>query len=242
MREIINRSVDTFSLTKAIYVTAACSLSYLYLNNYIMHLFVGATGAPQANHLQVHLDLPILFLSYIVIFFIGILAFRPTTSLLSWGIESDKPRTLLDLSILGIATGLVASIIASPLPLSSMSNGVVATATQIAEILHCGDSIVFTIVVTFIIVLLVAASTELMFRGIVFRSLEERASLPSAVIASCLLCSIVWPVYNVAAGILFGALSALLFYRTRRILSSIIANISFSLTSHSLSVLFHKVL
>jgi len=79
---------------------------------------------------------------------------------------------------------------------------------------------------------------ELVFRGIVFRTLVEHSKVPAAVIASALLFAYFWPIFIPVVRFAFGAVSALTFYRTKSLVPSIIANVVLSLSGCAL-VLYH---
>lgn len=80
---------------------------------------------------------------------------------------------------------------------------------------------------------------ELFFGGILFRSLAEYASVPASIIASCLLGAYLWPVGSPFAGVIFGAVSAILFYKSRFLLASIVAATVFLCAGPLCSQVFH---
>lgn len=78
-------------------------------------------------------------------------------------------------------------------------------------------------------VLALAISSEIVFRGIVFRTLKGYASAPAAVFASCLIFATVCPVFSYPNAIILGVVSAILFQRFRNLLAPITANVLFML-------------
>jgi membrane protease YdiL (CAAX protease family) len=69
-----------------------------------------------------------------------------------------------------------------------------------------------------------SVSTEIFFRGIVFRTLEEQTGLFAAAVASSLIFAWFWPVLGFWMGAVLGAGAALLYYRRNSLLPGAIAN------------------
>lgn len=231
------------SLSRVIYVTVACTLSYLCLISYRTHELLGALRVQDLNRIKeaTRLDLPFMFLSYIVIVSLALCFFGPVVVSYSRNVIAGRIYLNLRVAFLGLLTGLGASLIVSPLPTGGPHNGIGTAAIQIAEVIDHGNSTLLILFVDLALILLVAGCTEVLFRGILFRALTEHATLLASLIASCLVCYMVWPIYNPLAGILFGIASAVLFYRTRAIVSSIVANMVFTLIAPSCSVIFHNL-
>jgi membrane protease YdiL (CAAX protease family) len=93
--------------------------------------------------------------------------------------------------------------------------------------------------VFFIIIL--AVSSEMVYRGVVFRTLVGYASTPAAVLGSCMLFAFICPVLSFPAAIILGVLSAILYYRTRNLLASITANSIFTVGGGALT-LYHGLM
>jgi membrane protease YdiL (CAAX protease family) len=231
------------SLSKVIYVTVACTLSYLCLISYGTHLLFKALGGEDLDRIKeaTRLSLPFLYLSYIATVSLALLCFRSIVVSYFWAFIKSQRYLKFRIAFLGLLTGLGASLIASPLPTGGPHGGIGTAAVQIADIIDHGNSTLLMLLVNLALVLLIAVCTEVLFRGILFRALTEHATLPASLIASCLVCYMVWPIYNPLAGVLLGVASAVLFFRTRAIVSSVVANIVFTLAAPSCSVLFHSL-
>lgn len=231
-------------LSRLIYVTSACILSYLEVLSYGTHLILKAEGGKTLHGVTAaaRADLLFLFVSYIVVMSVAIIFLRPRVIRCSWVRMRGLSYRSVRLAFIGLLGGIAASLIASPLPAFGIYKGVEAAAIQITEFVDYGHSAMLVLPIALALAFVVALCTEVLFRGIIFRSLTDHASMLAAAIASCLLCSLVWPVYNPVAGIILGMISALLFHRTRRIAPSIIANITFMLLGLSFSIVFHRLL
>ena len=81
---------------------------------------------------------------------------------------------------------------------------------------------IFLLVLLFVILLPV--SSEIVFRGFIFKSLLESSSVIPAVLLSALIFAFVSPIYNFPIGLLLGVASALLYHRFRNVFSAIVAN------------------
>lgn len=67
-------------------------------------------------------------------------------------------------------------------------------------------------------------ASEVVFRGIILRTLRVCAGAPAAVVASTVLFAVWWPVLGWYGSAVLGLVSALLYIRTRGILASVVAN------------------
>jgi len=191
----------------------------------------------------VRTNISFMFVFYVIVFMAGIICIRPSTTLFFWNRVPDlKSYSILRLLFIGLIGGAIASVLASALPISGMHKGIGTAGDQIAQIINYNHSAMLMIPITILLIIFVAVITELFFRGIVFRSLAEYSTMPAATVVSCLLCSLVWPIYNPTAGIVLGVVSSILFYRTGKILPSVVANAAFTLTGPACSVLLHRLL
>jgi membrane protease YdiL (CAAX protease family) len=84
---------------------------------------------------------------------------------------------------------------------------------------------------------LLPVATEILFRGVFLARLLEITTIGTALILSSLLFAWTWQVFNPAAAIVFSVGSGILFYRTRSILSCVVANFAFTLGGTSLLVM-----
>jgi Type II CAAX prenyl endopeptidase Rce1-like len=81
-----------------------------------------------------------------------------------------------------------------------------------------------------------ALGSEIVFRGIVFRTFAAYASIPAAVLGSCLLFALVCPFLGFLSALILGVSCAILFYKTRNLIASVVANALFILAGSGLTV------
>lgn len=81
--------------------------------------------------------------------------------------------------------------------------------------------IVFVLI---LFVVLLPISSEIVYRGIIFKSFLESSGVVPAVLLSGFAFGFVWPIYNSLVGLLLGFATALLYYRFHNVLPAIVAN------------------
>jgi len=86
-----------------------------------------------------------------------------------------------------------------------------------------------------------AVSSEIVFRGIVFRTCARYASVPAAILASCLLFALIFPALGFIAAIILSVTSSILYYKTRNLLASILANALFTVGGNGIT-LYHRLM
>jgi membrane protease YdiL (CAAX protease family) len=72
--------------------------------------------------------------------------------------------------------------------------------------------------------ILLPISSEIVYRGIIFKALLESSSVVPAVLLSAFAFALVWPFYNSIIGFLLSLATALLYHRFRNVLPAIVAN------------------
>jgi len=80
------------------------------------------------------------------------------------------------------------------------------------------------ILVAVLFVILLPISSEIVFRGIFFKSFVASATPVAAVLLSGVFFALLWPVYNPLTGFLLGVTNALLYYRFRNVVVPFVAN------------------
>lgn len=164
-------------------------------------------------------------LAFVVAMVAATLPYSPKRQLFSWPADDQKPVAGTQMGLLwGVIGGASALALASPVfwlghkqlgPITLL----VADAMSLVGLLEL-----------LLVILALAISSEVVFRGVVFRTLALHASVPAAVVASCFLFVMVCPVFtSYPAAIILGVVAAVLFYRTRNLLASIVANVLFTL-------------
>ena len=80
------------------------------------------------------------------------------------------------------------------------------------------------ILVVVLFAILLPVSTEIVFRGIIFKAFLESSNVVPAVLLSAFAFAIIWPIYNSIIGLLLGIVTALLYQRFRNVFPAIVAN------------------
>ncbi|MFZ0617624.1 MAG: type II CAAX endopeptidase family protein [Candidatus Acidiferrales bacterium] len=88
-----------------------------------------------------------------------------------------------------------------------------------------------------LLLVVVPGLSELVFRGVAFRSLYAASSLWPAAIGSSLLFACVWPVPTTAVAVILGIATALVFHKTRALISSILTNVTLTILVETFLVL-----
>lgn len=149
--------------------------------------------------------------------------FRPLRQILAPPTAPDLPRRFVYRDIgIGFSAGLVALGAALPgfLGAHHQSSVTVAFLTQHFD----GIGVAFLLLIVF----LLPWVSEVFFRGVVLRLLLENVSVGAALIVSILLFTLSWPVFNLFAAFVLGLAASILFYRTRSVLSCVVANFCFT--------------
>jgi membrane protease YdiL (CAAX protease family) len=161
--------------------------------------------------------------------------YRPLRSLFTLPAENSPGRPIRSKFVIGVAGGVCAFLVSIPILLSAGHAHV--PVHIIAPELLSYSALPSVILQTGLLLVVVPAISELVFRGIVFRSLLAASSLWPAVIGSSLLFAYVWPVPTTAVAIVLGVASALVFWKTRALVSSIIANATLTILTGAFLVL-----
>jgi membrane protease YdiL (CAAX protease family) len=133
--------------------------------------------------------------------------------------------------VIGVASGACAFIVSVPILLITNSDQ-----STLREISSCPICLGVILQLSLLLIVLPVLS-ELVFRGVVFKTLEAQSSLWPAAIASSLLFACVWPVLNSAVAIVLGVASALVFHKTRAIISCIFTNASLTVLAETFLML-----
>jgi membrane protease YdiL (CAAX protease family) len=80
------------------------------------------------------------------------------------------------------------------------------------------------ILVVVLFAILLPVSSEIVFRGIIFKAFLESSSVVPAVLLTAFAFALVWPIYNSIIGLLLGIATALLSQRFRNVIPAIVAN------------------
>ena len=150
-------------------------------------------------------------------------AYRPLKPLVYRRLRAIEHKSgMLGNIALGLVTGLLLSFLSIPLVMNGLGGWQTQwLATVLADAKRMSPE---SVVVAGLLIVAVPISSEIVSKAIIFRTLEEHANIPAAVIGSGLLFAYLWPVCGWPIGILLGLSSAVLYHRTRSLSSSVIAN------------------
>ena len=179
-------------------------------------------------------------LVYILTLAITLWFFRPARSLFHWDKELTRLgwRSICKQALQGVLAGLFVSLLCAPFPTKSKYFFKLG---DIAMMLSGSNSAYFYFPIWISLVVAISICTEIFFRGIILRTLANYANLSSSIIASCLLSAYMWSFDRPAiTAVILGAVSGILFYKTRYLLPSIIAAIVFLFTGPLCSAIFHR--
>jgi membrane protease YdiL (CAAX protease family) len=163
------------------------------------------------------------------------LPYHPKSEIFRWSQPTDRPAGIFRSIGLGLVGGVAALALASPIFWLVGSR-----AEFIPSLLADALSPLRVFELAFFIIIL-AVSSEVVYRGVVFRTLVAYASTPAAVLGSCMLFALICPVLSFPSAIILGGASAILYYRTRNLLASITANAIFTLGGGALT-LYHGLM
>jgi membrane protease YdiL (CAAX protease family) len=149
------------------------------------------------------------------------LPYRPKSELFHW--QSPRPKFGVFRSIwLGLGGGVVALVLASPI----FWIGDTRLESVRSLIAHAFSPLRVLDVVVFILAL--AVTSEMAYRGVVFRTLASCATMPAAILASGMLFAYIYPVLSFPAATILGIASAILYYRTGNLLAPTVSNVVFT--------------
>ena len=228
------RPHSIFSLTRMIYTV--CSAIILYE----IVAFAGWFLLRRAHSLPWGLSLfGLWFRATSLWFALTMLAvslpYRPKSEIFRWSSPASRIHGTFRSIGLGLVGGVAALALASPIfwlvdKRLEFIPSLIADALSPLRVLE---------LVFFIIVL--AVSSEVAYRGVVFRTLADYASTPAAVFGSCLLFASIYPVLSLPSAIVLGVISAILYNRTCNLLAPIAANAVFTVGGGALA-LYHALM
>lgn len=224
-------------LTKAIYATVASIVIDVMAFQYLQGRFLRGSANIASDLGRLSVLSVASFIIYVISIVVGLACFAFRNSELT---APREKRHWYSMSLIGLCAGVGIAALCAPLPPSS-SIGIFSASIDAAMALHLSSPYVVAMLFGTVLCLLTCLVTELLFRGVIFNILLREANLPSALIASSLLCYFVWPVHNHVAGLVLSSVSAFLLYRTNTILPSVFANIGFTFAAPTLSSVAHQI-
>lgn len=217
-----------FSLTRMIYAVCGAIILYKLLE------FGGWSVLKKTQNIPWGLYRFDLWFHAINLFFVLAmlavgLAYRPKSELFHW--PSPRPAFGASRSIgLGLAGGAAALALASPI--FWMGDKELESVRSL--IAHAFSPLRVIDLVVFIIAL--AVSSEMVYRGVMFRTLTGYATVPAAILASGLLFAYIYPVLSFSAAVILGIVSGILYHRARNLLAPTIANAVFTVGGGALTL------
>lgn len=161
-----------------------------------------------------------VFLELLVVIWI----YRPLRLLLDTRLSvGSRNRDFIRMTLAGICSGLGLFVLFTPLLLRTR-----ADAGLVSLILYCRASLLTYISVGLIGIAL-PVSAEIVFKGIVLKTLLDSLTLPWSVLITSVAFAIIWPVFHgywLALGL--GAVTCLLYSRYRSLLPPMIAHVTFT--------------
>lgn|ERR1051325_1148970 len=165
-------------------------------------------------------------------------AYRFDIKVLCWRKDSTDEITGLVKSIsVGIFGGAVALLLASP----TVWFGWDTERLRSSELLIADALSPVPILILLVVILALAFSSEIVFRGIVFRTLALYTTIPAAALASCLLFACFFPVLGFVVAIILGVMSSILYYMTKNLIAPVIANALFIVGCSGIA-LYHRLM
>jgi membrane protease YdiL (CAAX protease family) len=161
--------------------------------------------------------------------------YHPKSEIFRWSRPTDRPTGIFRSIGLGLVAGVAALALASPIfwLVGSRTEFIPSLIADALSPLRVSELVFF--------ITIVAVSSEVVYRGVVFRTLVDYASTPAAVLGSCMLFAFICPVLSFPSAIILGGASAILYYRTRNLLASITANAIFTVGGGALT-LYHGLM
>jgi membrane protease YdiL (CAAX protease family) len=173
-------------------------------------------------------------LFFLLVMLVVVFIYRPIGAMVKWtpSAEVSGSRHFQNLGY-GVAGGLVCCAVAVPIMVlrGGMRVRFFFNIFSDAYGMSAGSILMFLMVA-----LALPIASELVFRGVILRTLAEYVSIPAAIIASSVLFAYWWPVLDWYEAIIIGLVSAILYCRTRTLTASVIANAILSVGSGVLIV------
>ncbi len=216
-------------LTRLVFALAGPGVAYFIASMLLSHSLARGIKSGQFG-LIFRVGYPGLLIIYTLAMLAAILSYGPRRASFRWEKDEECRSTHRLLSIgLGIAGGLACCAIAVPVMLTQ-NEGIILAINPVVSI--------HGLLQLFLLVIAIPFTSEIVFRGMVFRRLAEHMTLSAAVIASTALFMMWWPVLGWYAAASLGLVSAGLFRKTGTLTASITASAVLSLGSTVLILLF----
>lgn len=226
---------DTFSLTRTIYVVSAAVLFYEFVDFFISRwtLRTQAFSWGPSRFTRSELAFYSVHLVFIVVTIIAAMTYKPRSELFRWPQSTALNAIAVFKAIgFGLIGGICALAVATPF-LWFGTRRVDFIRSLIAQALSPKGvlDLVFFVVA-------LALGSELLYRGVSFRTLAAYVSLPAAILGSCMVFAFTNPLFGLPEGIIIGAACAIVYYKTRHLLTAVVGNAVFTVSAGGLT-LYH---
>lgn len=211
-------------LEKLIYVISGAAVAYGVVmrlgTQYLIRVL--HSGDIAKGNVASQYTYPGVLVVYLATMIAVALAFRPLREAFVWEptARGHWSRTLRHVGY-GIIGGLVCCAIAVPFMWGHGGSNAAFLVQTAAD--AYGLSLGGTLMIL-LLALAIPVVSEVVFRGIVLRSLARLVSVPAAVVASTLLFALWYPVLGWYGSVALGVISAFLYVRTRTLTASVVAN------------------
>lgn len=222
------------SLDRLIYVISGGAIVYGLAGRLGTAHYIRAIRSGDLTKIETasHYGYPAVLITYLLTMIAIAVAYRLLGEELTWRPSAHRGRGgAWRRVIYGVAGGLICCAVATPVLWWHGGSRVGFLVNTVAD--AYGLSFGSTLMLLLLGLALPIAS-EVVFRGIVLRSLAHFVSMPAAVVASTLLFTLWWPVLSWSGAAVLGVVSAILYVRTRTLTASVVANSVLSLGSAGL--------
>lgn len=210
-----------FSLTKLSISLVAVFLAYWVFSR-LGEAYLARVGPRSSDLTQLvsQVVFPRTALFVLLEMLIVIWVYRPIGSLFRYGSRAPagKHPLLYDVFV-GIGAGLLVSAATFPLLWGLKTRFFI---NSIFPVIHpiALPSVLFLLLYG----LALPVATEMVFRGIVLRTLQAYASPAAAILVSTVLFATLWPVFNFLIALVLGTVTGLLYRWRRSLVAAIVAN------------------
>lgn len=231
-REMVDQNTS-FSLNRMIYAVCSGIVFYVLLEVFgfllvrVSHIPWGMYRFDPWNYRG--------NLSFVVAMLSVAAAYRFREAVFCWDGEAKSASSWIKSILLGLLGGGVALILASPTFWFLWDDG----RTESIQLLIADALSPLAVLNLLFVVISLAVTSEIVFRGIVLRTLARYASIPAAALVSCLVFASVFPALNFGAATILGATSSILYYKTKNLLAPIFANALFTVGGSGIALYHH---
>jgi membrane protease YdiL (CAAX protease family) len=226
---------DLFSLTRMIYAVSGGTLLYLLLE-YSGWFFFQRKQVWFFDFSRADLWFHVANLFFVTAMLCVGIGYGFSKELFRWEPRSEASGWVRSISF-GLLGGAIALVLASPI----FWFGLGRTRLESIQMLIGSALSPLAVFDLLFFIFALAVSSEIVFRGIVLRTIARYAGVPAAALASCLPFAYIFPVLGFAPAIILGVTSSILYDKTRTLLAPILANALFTVGGSGIA-LYHNLM